>query len=317
MKKILKYISLASAVILIMLASACGETESVEDKKLKVVCTVYPFYDWTVNIAGSQADVELIVSGSTDMHSYQPSADDMVKIAGSDLLIYAGGVSDAWVDEALKQNENSDRMAINLIDALGNLAAEEEHTDGMQTDDHEHGEEDEEYDEHIWLSLENAAFLTQKIASALAAKDPGNAEIYSKNSKDYIGRLESLDKKYEDTVSAAKNKTLVFADRFPFLYLTRDYGIKYYAAFPGCSAETEASFEAITFLSGKIDELGLKYIMTTESPAAQIAQTVRNNTADKNEEILVLNSMQSASNDDGDYLSVMEKNLEVLKKALN
>ena len=118
-------------------------------------------------------------------------------------------------------------------------------------------------------------------------------------------------------MSAAKNKTLVFADRFPFLYLTRDYGIKYYAAFPGCSAETEASFEAITFLSGKIDELGLKYIMTTESPAAQIAQTVRNNTADKNEEILVLNSMQSTSNDDGDYLSVMEKNLEVLKKALN
>lgn len=317
MSKIIKCVFSVTAAVLLALSAGCGKAADGGSGKIKVVCTVYPFYDWTVNIAGSSAEVDLIVSGSTDMHSYQPSAEDVIKIAGCDLLIYGGGASDSWVTEAVAQNENPGRTVINLLELLGSLAAKEEHTEGMQTDDHEHGEEDEEYDEHIWLSLKNAAFLTQKIASALAAKDPGNAEIYSKNSKDYIGRLESLDKKYEDTVSAAKNKTLVFADRFPFLYLTRDYGIKYYAAFPGCSAETEASFEAITFLSGKIDELGLKYIMTTESPAAQIAQTVRNNTADKNEEILVLNSMQSASNDDGDYLSVMEKNLEVLKKALS
>ena len=316
MKKILKYISLASAVILIMLASACGETESVEDKKLKVVCTVYPFYDWTVNIAGSQADVELIVSGGTDMHSYQPSAEDVIKIAGCDLLIYGGGASDAWVTEAAAQNENPDRIVINLLELLGSLAAKEEHTEGMQTDGHDH--DGAEYDEHIWLSLKNAAFLTQKIAAALSEKDGENAGAYSANAEEYKKRLESLDKKYEETVSTAKNNTLVFADRFPFLYLTRDYGIKYYAAFPGCSAETEASFETVMFLSGKIDELVLKYIMTTESPVAGIAETVRENTGDKNAEILALDSMQSLTAEDGqDYISVMEKNLEVLEKALD
>ena len=143
--------------------------------------------------------------------------------------------------------------------------------------------------------------------------------------EELIGSLERskadaviFDKKYEETVSTAKNNTLVFADRFPFLYLTRDYGIKYYAAFPGCSAETEASFETVMFLSGKIDELGLKYIMTTESPVAGIAETVRENTGDKNAEILALDSMQSLTAEDGqDYISVMEKNLEVLEKALD
>ena len=177
---------------------------------------------------------------------------------------------------------------------------------------------EEEYDEHIWLSLKNASFLTGKIAEALSEKDGENAGTYSSNSAEYKNKLDALDNKYADMVSKSENKTLVFADRFPFLYLTRDYGLSYYAAFPGCSAETEASFETVMFLSGKIDELGLKYIMTTESPVAGIAETVRDNTADKNAEILALDSMQSLTAEDGqNYISVMEKNLEVLEKALD
>ena len=315
MSKIFKCIFLVSAAVLLALSAACGETGS--GGKIKVVCTVYPFYDWTVNIAGSSAEVDLIVSGGTDMHSYQPSAEDVIKIADCDLLIYGGGPSDAWVTEAVAQNENPGRTVINLLELLGSLAAEEEHTEGMQTDGHDHDEQ-EEYDEHIWLSLKNASFLTGKIAEALSEKDGENAGTYSSNSAEYKNELDALDNKYADMVSKSENKTLVFADRFPFLYLTRDYGLSYYAAFPGCSAETEASFETVMFLSGKIDELGLKYIMTTESPVAGIAETVRDNTADKNAEILALDSMQSLTAEDGqNYISVMEKNLEVLEKALD
>lgn len=316
MSKIFKCIFSVSAAVLLALSAACGETGS-GGGKIKVVCTVYPFYDWTVNIAGSSAEVDLIVSGGTDMHSYQPSAEDVIKIADCDLLIYGGGASDAWVTEAVAQNENPGRTVINLLELLGSLAAEEEHTEGMQTDGHDHDEQ-EEYDEHIWLSLKNASFLTGKIAEALSEKDGENAGTYSSNSAEYKNELDALDNKYADMVSKSENKTLVFADRFPFLYLTRDYGLSYYAAFPGCSAETEASFETVMFLSGKIDELGLKYIMTTESPVAGIAETVRDNTADKNAEILALDSMQSLTAKDGqDYISVMEKNLEVLEKALD
>lgn len=316
MSKIIKCVFSVTAAVLLALSAGCGKAADGGSGKIKVVCTVYPFYDWTVNIAGSSAEVDLIVSGGTDMHSYQPSAEDVIKIAGCDLLIYGGGASDSWVTEAVAQNENPGRTVINLLELLGSLAAKEEHTEGMQTDGHDH--DGAEYDEHIWLSLKNAAFLTQKIAAALSEKDGENAGAYSANAEEYKKRLESLDKKYEETVSTAKNNTLVFADRFPFVYLTRDYGIKYYAAFPGCSAETEASFETVMFLSGKIDELGLEYIITTESPVAGIAETVRENTGDKNAEILALDSMQSLTAEDGqDYISVMEKNLEVLEKALD
>ena len=175
MSKIIKCVFSVTAAVLLALSAGCGKAADGGSGKIKVVCTVYPFYDWTVNIAGSSAEVDLIVSGGTDMHSYQPSAEDVIKIAGCDLLIYGGGASDSWVTEAVAQNENPGRTVINLLELLGSLAAKEEHTEGMQTDGHDH--DGAEYDEHIWLSLKNAAFLTQKIAAALSEKDGENARF--------------------------------------------------------------------------------------------------------------------------------------------
>lgn len=318
-KSIKRILPIFSAVLILLSLCACGGVGSAENNKIKVVCTVFPIYDWTREIAGDKAEIIWLTKNGTDMHSFQPSAADMVKIAECDILVYIGGESDKWVDEAVKQYQNEKRTLINLTSLLGGSLKEEEHIEGMQ-EEHEQGEEEAEYDEHIWLSLKNAALFADAIADSLAEKDPENAEFYKENARNYTEKLTVLDGEYEKAVSAAPLKTLLVADRFPFRYLTEDYGLSYYAAFPGCSAETEASFETVAFLSAKADELGLKYIVKTETAATKIAETVIANTKEKNQEILVLDSMQSVGSKDArngtTYLSVMEKNLETLKKAL-
>ena len=319
--------------------SSTGSTGSVSDAgsdKLKIVTTIFPEYDWVMNILGDKkadAEVTLLCSSGTDMHSYQPSVDDIMKISDCDIFIYAGGESDKWVDGALSNATNKDMVTVNLIDELGSLAKEEETAEGMQEEghDHEHDEEahnegeehseEAEYDEHVWLSLKNAEFLTDSIAEAIESVDSKNAETYRGNAVKYKESLSDLDERYQKTVDSATVKTLLFADRFPFRYMTDDYGITYYAAFPGCAAETEASFETIAFLAGKADELSLKHIMTIEGSDKKIAETIISNTASKNQDILELNSMQSvtATEIEGgiNYLSLMEDNLLVLEKALN
>ena len=317
--KIIKCISPIIAAVLILLSlCACADIKTAESGKIKIVCTVFPIYDWTREIASDKAEIIWLTEGGTDMHSFQPSAADMVKIAECDILIYIGGESDKWVDEAAKQYQSEKRTIVNLTSLLGDSLKEEEHTEGME-EEHKH-EEETEYDEHIWLSLKNADLFSGAIADALAYKDPQNAEFYKENARNYTEKLTALDGGYQKAVSEAKNKTLLFADRFPFRYLTEDYGLSYYAAFPGCSAETEASFETVAFLSAKADELGLKYIIKTETAGTKIAETVIANTKEKNQQIMELDSMQSVGIKDAmngtTYLSVMEKNLETLKKAL-
>ena len=318
-KSIKRILPILSAVLILFSLCACGGTKTDEIGKIKVVCTVFPIYDWTREIAGDKAEIIWLTENGTDMHSFQPSAADMVKIAECDILVYIGGESDKWVDEAVNQYQNEKRTLINLTSLLGDSLKEEEHIEGMQ-EEHEQGEEEAEYDEHIWLSLKNASLFADAIADSLADKDPENAEFYKENARNYTEKLTVLDGEYEKAVSAAPLKTLLVADRFPFRYLTEDYGLSYYAAFPGCSAETEASFETVAFLSAKADELGLKYVIKTETAATKIAETVIANTKEKNQEILVLDSMQSVGSKDAKngttYLSVMEKNLETLKKAL-
>ncbi len=318
-KSIKRILPIFSAVLILFSLCACGGTKAEESGKIKVVCTVFPIYDWTREIAVDKAEIIWLTENGTDMHSFQPSAADMVKIAECDILIYIGGESDKWVDETVKQYQNEKRTLINLTSLLGDSLKEEEHTEGMQ-EEHEQGEEETEYDEHVWLSLKNAVIFADAIADLLAEKDPENAEFYKENARNYTEKLNALDGEYQKAVSAAPLKTLLIADRFPFRYLTEDYGLSYYAAFPGCSTETEASFETVAFLSAKTDELGLKYIIKTETAATKIAETVIANTKEKNQQILVLDSMQSVGSKDAKngttYLSIMEKNLETLKKAL-
>ena len=211
---------------------------------------------------------------------------------------------------------------INLMEVLGDSIKEEETVEGMQESGHGHEDEDEkEYDEHVWTSLRNASVICGIIAETLEEMDPENKDVYASNAAAYQEKLSDLDTEYQNTVDSAKQNTLLFADRFAFRYLVDDYGLNYYAAFSGCSAESEASFKTVTFLAEKLDELGLKTVLTIEKSDDRIAQTVIENTETKDQKILELNSMQSITSDeiaDGvTYLSVIEDNLDVLKEALN
>lgn len=340
MKKII-----AAATALLVAAgmfTGCGASEkpTAQGDKLKIVTTIFPEYDWTREILGDQserAEVTMLLDNGVDLHSYQPTADDLIKIAECDLFIYVGGESDGWVESALASTSNPDRAVINLIDTLGDRVKLEEVVEGMQETEHDH-EEDEEHahdadeehtdadeqeaetDEHVWLSLRNAQAVCQKIAEKLGEIDPEHEQAYTDNALAYIDKLVALDAKYQAAVDAANKKTLVFGGRFPFRYLTEDYGLNYYAAFVGCSAETEASFETIRFLAEKTDALGLSHVLTIENPNHKIAETVVANTSGKNQQVLSMDSMQSVTSKDvaagATYLSIMEHNLEVLTQAL-
>ena len=331
MKKIIIMLMVLCTLISgIGVLTACSDSQKNNDK-IKIVTTVFSEYDWTMSVLGDKkdnADVTLLLDSGADLHSYQPTVADIAKVATCDLFIYVGGESDEWVDDALKNATNKNMIVINLLETLGDKAKEEELVEGMQGEEHDHeegeehnGEEEEtEYDEHVWLSLKNAVIFVNEIASALGKIDKENASAYESNAKDYIGKLSALDNQFEEAVAAATTKTLLFGDRSPFRYLVDDYGISYYAAFVGCSAETEASFETIVFLSGKVDELGLTAILKIESSDGSIAQTIKNNTNGKNQKILTMDSLQSATKNEyvvgRTYLKVMQDNLAVLTEAL-
>ena len=238
------------------------------------------------------------------------------------MFIHVGGESDGWVEDALKEAANKDMQVINLLDVLGEQVKEEEVVEGMEAEEEESEDEDEpEYDEHVWLSLKNAETICNAITDALEEIDPANKDAYAANAASYLEKLAALDGEYQTVVDNAARKTVLFGDRFPFRYLVDDYGLSYYAAFVGCSAETEASFETISFLAGKVDELGLPCVLTIEGAQHKIAETIVQNSAAKNQSILTLDSMQSTTSADAangtTYLSVMESNLDVLKQALN
>ena len=310
----------------VMMLAACKNTDA-KNEQISIVTTIFPEYDGVRKVLGGQndrADVTLLLDSGADLHSYQPTVADIAKISFCDLFIYVGGESDEWVDDALKNATNKDMEVINLLEVLGDKAKEEEIVEGMEEEhDHEEeGEEEEEteYDEHVWLSLKNSQIFVREISNALGRIDQKNAEAYSEAATSYCAELSALDEKYGQTVASAGKKTVLFGDRFPFRYLVDDYGISYYAAFVGCSAETEASFETVVFLSEKTDELGLNAILKIESSDGKIAQTIKENTAAKNQKILTMDSLQSATSKEYDegrtYLHVMEENLAVLKEAL-
>ena len=341
LKKRLSLIKLQSLMLCVILAVSLftftGCQGNVQNNgKINIVCTTYPQYNWIQNIIGEESEefnLTLLVDGGADLHSYQPSAKDMAKISSADMFVYVGGSSDAWVFDAVRETVNKNMKKVNMMELLGDRAKEEEVVEGMQDDEHghshtasedshgEHEETDEiEYDEHIWLSVKNAEILVQKLTDVIKELDTDNAEEYQSNAYAYIKQLSDLDKEYESVISAARLKTVVFGDRFPFRYLVDDYNLDYYAAFAGCSAETEASFKTVTFLAGKVDETGTKAILTIDGSDEKLAMTIKDNTKDKNQEILQMDSMQSvkiSESEDYNYINVMLKNLTVLKQALS
>lgn len=360
-------------------AANAQQTAAAGDK-VSIVCTSFPQYDWVRQLTkglDDSFDITYLQNTGVDLHSYQASAEDIMKIGSSDMFIYVGGESDSWVDGALKNAVNPNLVAINMLEELGDDVKEEEIKEGMQHDhDHDHEDEDNdheneaehdhddaddhdheddaddhddhkdaddhdheaevddhdehddhdhadgeiEYDEHVWLSLENATELTEEIADKLETLAPDQATAIAANCDSYVAELNKLDSEYEAAVEASPIKTIIFGDRFPFRYLVDDYDLDYYAAFVGCSAETEASFETISFLTNKVDELQVPAILTIENSDQKVAKTILNNTKSKNQQILVMDSLQSVSqetiNGGKTYLGTMQDNLETLKVAL-
>ena len=340
---------IAGLTILLALTTSVFAKAKKTDKangKLKVVTTIFPEYDWTREIIGdtNSADLTLLIGNGVDLHSYQPSIQDIAKIATADIFIYVGGESDGWVKDALKNATNKNMTVINLMEVLGDKVKAEEFKEGMQAEEeeeHEHhhhyddeeaeehhhhhhdddeDEEEVEYDEHVWLSVRNAKILCEEITSVLCEKDAANAVNYKANLAAYSVKLNDLDAKYAATVKNGTKNTILFGDRFPFRYLVDDYNLDYFAAFVGCSAETEASFETVIFLSKKVDELGLSAVLKIESGDGKIARTIVQNTKNKNAKVLTLDSIQSTTSKQAKagttYLSLMEANLKVLEEAL-
>ena len=328
------FLALAVAVSLL---AGCGkknamESSESESDKLRVVATIFPGYDWVHQIMGDRAaaaDLTMLLDNGVDLHSYQPTTDDIIKVFDCDLFIYVGGESDGWAENALKTAANKDIKVVSLLEVLGERVKTEEIVEGMQDADHAHAHDhehehdhghEEEADEHVWLSLKNAAVLVGAISNALQELDPDNKDTYAANASAYIEKLSALDGAYQSAVDGAARKTVLFGDRFPFRYLVDDYGLRYYAAFAGCSAETEASFETVSFLAKKVDELGLPCVLTIEGKNHKLAETIVQSTAGKNQKVLTMDSMQSMTSKDAangaTYLSVMEQNLSVLREAL-
>jgi len=305
-------------------------------------------------------NLTLLIKNGMDLHSYKPSAADIATIAKADMIVYVGGESDEWIEKALEATPNEKRVQVNLLAALGDRVKAEEVVEGMQAEDehehhhehaeeheheehhehaeeheheehHEHAEEHEhheheahaeevENDEHVWLSLKNAEILVKALTQALAKLDNAHEAEYLANANAYIAKISELDEAYRVMVAGATHKTILFGDRFPFRYLVDDYGIKYYAAFVGCSAESEASFETVAFLANKMDSLALPAIFTIDGGNGKIAQAVlAASKKSKAAEVLTINSMQSVKTsqmDSTSYLDIMRENLEVIKKAL-
>ena len=326
-----KYIAVFAALLL--LSALLPAPEAAAERELSIVTTIFPEYDWVMEILGENApnvQVTMLLDNGVDLHSYQPNVKDMVTLSTCDLFLYVGGESDSWVDDALAGATNKNMIVINLLEVLGENAKEELLVEGMEhsheeEEHHEeaHAEEDHEHeaelDEHVWLSLRNASLFCQAIRDALITLDPENEELYRANTEDYLEELSRLDDAFAAAVAEGSQDTLLFGDRFPFRYLTDDYGLQYYAAFSGCSAETEASFETVIFLANKLDELGPHTVMTLEGSDGKLAQTIIS-TAKADADILCLDSMQSTTKKDvqegAKYLAIMEKNLDVLAQAL-
>lgn len=299
----------------------------------KVIATIFPIYDIAREIMGSSDDIMLLEDTGVDIHSYSPSASDIMSIHKSQLFVYIGGESDEWVGGVLKSSDNPNLKTLCLLDEINaieesddNILQGEEHhhdEDEDEDDDHssheEHDEDEIHYDEHIWLSIKNAKIMTEKIRDGLTLVFPERKELFKVNASKYLEKLEVLDQEYTNACTN-KTDTLIIADRFPFIYLTQDYGIDYYACFSGCSTETQASADTISALIDKINSKNSDKILVLETSDKSVANSVINDSRCKSGvEILTIHSCQAVSAKDLNnisYLDIMQSNLEVIKKVL-
>lgn len=316
MRQKILLISMAVVLFTCIFTGCAGKKQDKEG--ISIVCTVYPAYDFIMNIVGDTGGVNVtyLLKKGVDMHNFQPTAEDIITITDSDLMVYVGGESDRSIKDILATADINKVSLLSLVEAK-----KEELLPGMESGHANEGEEHEaEYDEHVWLSVKNALLIVDKLCEAVCEADSVNADNYRANAALYKEKLAALDKKYGDMVNGAARNIVLVADRFPFAYLADDYKLACYAAFPGCSAETEAGFETIVFLAETLKNNNLPVIFILENSDGALAATVASS-AGVTVSIKVLDSMQSVSEtqikNGYSYISTMENNLSALTEALN
>ena len=301
-----------------MLSSSllCGCTDApAESGKISVVTTVFPTYDFAREIGREEVEVSLLLTPGAESHSFEPTAQDLLKIQQCDVFVYIGGVSEQWVDSVLETLNTEEIEVIRLFDVITPI--EETHEDEHdEEEDHEHHET--EYDEHIWTAPKNAAIMTETISSAMQQADAEHASLFAENTAAYLKKLSALDESYRKAVDNAAYDTLIFGDRFPFRYLVSAYGLHYHAAFSGCSSETEASAATLAFLIETVKAEQVPLVLYTESSTQKIADRICEATGADSAMLHSCNNVTKQELEDGaTYLSLMEQNLSVLKRALS
>ena len=312
-----------SALILVATLCACGNnnnsvSNSDSDGKVKVVTTIFPPYDFTRQIGGENVDLTMLLKPGTESHNYDPTPQDIIKIQNCDLFIYVGGESDEWVNDILESNDSKPKKIISLMDCVDTV--QEEIVEGMEKDEDEHENDSHEieYDEHVWTSPKNAITITKKISSALIELDSENEKLYEQNTTEYSRKLSILDNKFQNIVDNAKRKTIIFGDRFPMRYFADEYGLKYYAAFPGCSSETEPSAATVSFLIDKVKAEKIPVVFCIEFSNGKVADTICEDTGAKK---LTFHSCHNLTQEEFDsgvtYIDLMNQNAENIKEALS
>ncbi|MDD3140717.1 MAG: metal ABC transporter substrate-binding protein [Lachnospiraceae bacterium] len=321
MKKLNKVILFVVTVVLSVTAlSACKKKENstkVFADKISVVATIFPEYDFLRQIGGEHINLTMLLPPGAESHSFEPTPQDIKAITKSNMFVYVGGDSDAWVDSILDSIDTKNTKVVTLMDCVS--LVEEKTVDGMTPEEKDGEDSDEvEYDEHVWTSPKNTILIVQKLCDNLCQIDQDNAGDYKQNTKDYIDKLTNLDQKFQNVVDNAKRKEIVVGDRFPFRYFVDEYGLTYYAAFPGCSTDTEASAATIAFLDDKINKDNIPIVFHIELSNEKVCDAICEATGAKSE---LLNAVHNVSKSDFNagitYIDLMEHNVEVLKEALN
>ena len=347
---------LAGSLILGMVLNGCGmsgqqteqnggkEQNTEENKKISVVATIFPQYDFVRQIAGDNVELKMLLKPGEETHSYEPTPQDIIAIQNSDLFIYVGGENDAWVEDILESMPDNGRTTLKLVDCVDTV--EEEHVEGMKEerghdhDDHdnhdeddaeheedeadheEHGQEEihsvHEIDEHVWTSPLNAIKIVEQIKEELCEIDPENASDYEENAEAYVAQLNELDQEFQDVVDHSKRKLMIFGDRFPFRYFAEAYDLDYYAAFSGCASDTEPSAATMAFLINKVRDENIKTVLKMELSNENIAKAIAEATNADVKEFYSCHNLTAEQFADGEtYLSLMEKNVETLREVLN
>ena len=301
MKKILIFIIIISTMLTI---SGCGFIQK-ENSKLKITTTIFPYYSFVKEICGDKADIQMLIKPGSESHTYDPTTQEILKIQNSDIFIYTGGESDAWVETALKSIDTSNLKIIKAIDFV----------EPVNSKHHEHSHNNL-YDEHIWTSLKNAILITEKISDVICGINTENTEFYKENTSTFIKKLSDLDKEFKTSIDST-DKTVIFADRFPFTYFAKDYNLNYISAFPSCSEESEPSVQTISQIINTIKNENISSIFYIEFSNQKIADTVIKETGTNK---LLFHSCHNITKEDFEagvsYLSLMQQNLTNLKEAI-